>query len=57
MRTEWRWLKVPRWESWPVRRTGVPAVSERGEGEELGHAVVEGALAFGHLEALLDRAS
>ena len=27
MRTEWRWLKVPRCESCPLRRTGVPSSS------------------------------
>jgi hypothetical protein len=25
--TEWRWEKVPRPESWPLRRTGVPSDS------------------------------
>ncbi len=26
MMPEWRWLKVPRVESWPERRTGKPSV-------------------------------
>ena len=26
-RTRWRWLKVPRSVSWPVRRIGMPSVS------------------------------
>ena len=52
--TAWRWLKVPRCESCPVRRTGVPASRREAIGDELGHAVVEEALAFAHLLALLE---
>ncbi len=47
-------MKVPRCESCPLRRTGVPVGEQRGEGGELGHAVVEGARAGGHLQALLE---
>ena len=55
MSTEWRWLKVPRRLSCPLRRMGVPCKRERAEGQRFGHAVVERALAGSHLAALLEQ--
>ena len=43
-RTRWRWEKVPRSTSWPVRRIGRPLAEQRGERERLGMGPVDPAL-------------
>ena len=55
MRTEWRWLKVPRRLSWPLRRTGIAFFHQAAEGQRFGHAVVDRALAIAHLGALFEK--
>jgi hypothetical protein len=46
MRAECRWLKVPRRESWPDRRTGIPAFTRLAKARASDHAVVHGPLAW-----------
>ena len=36
MMPAWRWVKVPRTQSWPDRRTGIALVQQGGEGQVLG---------------------
>ena len=43
-RTRWRWEKVPRSVSCPVRRMWIPVGEQRGEGERLGVAELDPAL-------------